>query len=184
MSNTTYRHIRLAYPHLWKPQAYKNSAPMYSASLMIPKDDAEMVKMTLDAIDNAKQKAVSTGIVTADKMGSLISPVRDGDKEFASGDRPKEFQGHWFVNARSAVQPSLIDKYGEKIKDPEVLYPGAEYHVSVAFYVPKEYNIRVACALNHVLKYADRERWDDRVTAEEAFKGLIETVDAKDVKWN
>ena len=47
--------VRLSYAHIFEPKGINGGDPKYSISLIIPKEDKQMIKVLEQAIDNAKQ---------------------------------------------------------------------------------------------------------------------------------
>ena len=68
---------RLSYANVWEPQSINGSEPKYSVSVIIPKSDKATIQKIQQAVEQAKQEAIS-------KFGGKIPanmklPLRDGD---------------------------------------------------------------------------------------------------------
>ena len=68
---------RLSYANVWEPQSINGSEPKYSVSVIIPKSDKATIQKIQQAVEQAKQEAISKfgGKIPA----NLKLPLRDGD---------------------------------------------------------------------------------------------------------
>ncbi|MEA1050486.1 DUF2815 family protein [Lamprobacter modestohalophilus] len=174
------RSVRLSYPHLLTPRSFANdptSVPKYSASLLIPKTDAEALKVIQTAVSTAIERAVA-GKFGGKKpaKGSLHLPYRDGDAKDEDGvylDSNEEARGCYVLRASSKDKPRVVTRNPKVPAVEEDIWPGEEAHVLVNFGAYKMgANAGIACYLNAVQVTGRGERIDGRTNPEDAFAGL------------
>ena len=74
--------VRLSYVNVIKPRPVNaGEEPRYSATLIIPKDNAEMISKIKVAINNAYNAATATFGGKLPPINTIKLPVRDGDAE-------------------------------------------------------------------------------------------------------
>ena len=100
--------VRFCYVNVFEPPAMKEGdTPKYNICVLIPKSDTATIDKIKKAIEAAKEAGKAK---LADKNGripaNLKLPLRDGDEE-----RPDDpaFEDHYFINANSMRQPSIVD---------------------------------------------------------------------------
>lgn len=161
--------VRLSYAHLFEPySAHEGQEKKYSVSLLIPKSD----KMTAKLINEAVEKAIQNGI--SSKWGgkrpkNLKLPLRDGDSE-----RDDDiYQNHYFINANNKRQPGIIDKYKNKIVDPDEVYSGCYALASITLYpYNANGNVGIGCSIDNIMKVEDGEPLGNVHTAESDFADI------------
>lgn len=129
--------VRLSYANIWEPRQPMNGGkPVYSASLIISKDDDK----TLRAI-KAKIKAMMTNPKVIEKVGGsanihskrLRIPLRDGD-----ADRPGDeaYANSYFINVKASEtqRPKIFDRHGNEIIDKAEVYSGCYVRAIIQFY--------------------------------------------------
>ena len=101
--------VRFCYVNVFEPTAMnEGDTPKYNICVLIPKSDTATIDKIKKAIEAAKEAGKAK---LADKNGripaNLKLPLRDGDEE-----RPDDpvFEGHYFINANSMRQPSIVDR--------------------------------------------------------------------------
>lgn len=159
---------RLSYVNIWEPQSINGSEPKYSVSLIIPKSDTTTIAKIKQAIDRAKQEAISKfgGKIPA----NLKLPLRDGDI-----DRPEDeaYQGSYFINCNSKQKPQVVDSQVQPILDQTEVYSGCYGRVSVTFYgFNTNGNRGIAAGLGNVQKLRDGDVLGGRMRAEDEFSTL------------
>ena len=168
--------VRLSYAHLFEAYAAQpGQEKKYSVSLLIPKSDTMTIKLIKEAIDKAIQNGISS------KWGgrrpkNLKLPLRDGDTE-----RDDDvYQGHYFINANNKRQPGILDKYKNKIVDPDEVYSGCYALASVTFFpYNANGNVGVGCSIDNIMKTDDGEPLGNVHSAESDFAD-IDTDDGLD----
>jgi len=152
----TSKQTRISYANLFEPKGFEDSKPVYSASLIIPKDD----KRTLAQIQNAIEAAYENGqyklrgngkLVPA--LGDINSPLNDGDKK-----RPNDsaYANAYYINAKNPDQPKLFDADRNPIIDRSEIYSGIYGRASITFYAyNRKGNKGIACSLHGIQKVAD-----------------------------
>jgi hypothetical protein len=125
--------VRMAYLYWAEPKAFEDKdEPKYRATLLIPKSDKETIKAIKTAIEQVKVEGLQ-------KWGGKLPtkdffiPLRDGDDDAPenSGD---EFEGHYFVNAKTSYKPAVVDRQKAEITDADVFQSGDYARASVTFY--------------------------------------------------
>lgn len=163
---------RLSYANVWEPQSINGSEPKYSVSVIIPKSDKATIQKIQQAVEQAKQEAISKfgGKIPA----NLKLPLRDGDI-----DRPDDeaYANSYFINCNSKQKPQVVDQQVQPILDQAEVYSGCYGRVSVTFYgFNSNGNRGVAAGLGNIQKLKDGEPLGGRVCAEDEF----DTVDDDD----
>ena len=80
--------------------------------------------------------------------------MRDGDVE-----RPDDpaFEGHYFINANSMRQPSIVDRALNPIMTRDEFYSGCYGRASINFYAFNVSSKGIAAGLNNLQKLEDGE---------------------------
>lgn len=162
--------VRFCYVNVFEPTAMnEGDTPKYNICVLIPKSDTA----TIDRIKKAVEAAKEAGKVKlADKNGripaNLKLPLRDGDEE-----RPDDpaFEDHYFINANSMRQPSIVDRSLNPIMSRDEFYSGCYGRASINFYAFNVSSKGIAAGLNNLQKLEDGEMLAGGSTAEEDFGG-------------
>ena len=145
------------------PNPGPGAKPAYSLAVAIPKSEKKFLAQLDQAIeDTAKEK---WGKIPP----KLKTPLRDGDEE----ERP-EFEDCIVFNTKSEARPQIVDTDLQEIIDPDVLYSGAWYRVSVnpfAWDHPTG-GKGVSFGLNNVMWVKDDEPYSGRKKAAEDFANV------------
>ena len=172
--------VRLSYANIFEPKSINGSEPKYSVSLIIPKEDTQMVETIKQAIENAKER--DKGKWNGKIPANLKTPLRDGDEE-----RPDDeaYANSYFVNANSTKAPAVVSTEKDRSTGKAIqlgedeVYSGCYARVSINFYgFNASGNKGIACGLGNIQKVADGERLGGGSTAEEDFE--FEEVDVED----
>lgn len=140
--------VRLSYPHLFEKD---EASDKYSASLIIPGDDKESLKVLNEAIEKAKESGKSSkwgGKIP----GKLTLPIHSGDE---STDSSGAYDDNYYFSARSSSKPKLFDEDGIEVVDSEDLYPGCYVRAIVAFYPYNNSQNGVGAILKGIKKIKD-----------------------------
>ncbi|HEM3512538.1 DUF2815 family protein [Streptococcus suis] len=159
---------RLSYVNIWEPQSINGSEPKYSVSLIIPKSDTATLSKIKQAIEVAKQEAISKfgGKIPA----NLKLPLRDGDIDRSDDEA---YQNSYFINCNSKQKPQVVDSQVQPILDQTEVYSGCYGRVSVTFYgFNSNGNRGVAAGLGNVQKLRDGDALGGRMRAEDEFSTL------------
>lgn len=147
----------------------------YSVCVMLPKDHPQL-KDVEAAIEKAKQDGIEKNKFTAaqTKASSFKSCIRDGDEEYATGERPAHYVGHKFFNANNKDQPGIVGPDMNPLMDKNQLFSGCYCHVDVNFYpyTHPEGGKGIGAGFNNIMLVREGERLDGRQSAEQAFAGL------------
>ncbi|MST82001.1 DUF2815 family protein [Bilifractor porci] len=154
--------VRLSYPHLFEKD---EASDKYSASLIVPGDDTESLKVLEAAVELAKEDGKSKkwgGKIP----GKLTEPIHDGSE---STDTSGAYDGNYYFSARSSSRPKLFDEDGVEIIDPEELYPGCYVRAIVAFYPYNMSQNGVGVILKGIKKIKDGDQLggSNNVTADD-----------------
>lgn len=172
--------VRLSYANIFEPKSINGSEPKYSVSLIIPKEDTQMVETIKQAIENAKER--DKGKWNGKIPANLKTPLRDGDEE-----RPDDevYANSYFVNANSTKAPAVVSTEKDRSTGKAIqlgedeVYSGCYARVSINFYgFNASGNKGIACGLGNIQKIADGERLGGGSSAEEDFE--FDEVDVED----
>ena len=162
--------VRFCYVNVFEPTAMiECEAPKKNISVLIPKSDTVTIGKIKKAIEAAKEAGKAK---LADKNGripaNLKLPLRDGDEE-----RPDDpaFEDHYFINANSMRQPSIVDRSLNPIMSRDEFYSGCYGRASINFYAFNVSSKGIAAGLNNLQKLEDGEMLAGGSTAEEDFGG-------------
>ena len=152
----TGKHTRLSYINLFEPKGFDGQKPVYSASLIIPKDDEKTVSAIKAAIkaayDNGAGKLRGNGR-TVPALEDINLPLNDGDKK-RSGD--PAYASAYYINAKNTEQPRLFGTDGEEVMSRSELYSGCYARCKISFYAyNRNGNKGIACSLLGLRKTAD-----------------------------
>ena len=173
MSELVIENALLSYLNWHEPQETPSGDMKYSVSILIDQTDAKMIKKVKAAILTAVNKGITDNKFTKAQSNSLRMPLRDGSKEFEDGNRGKEYDGCFFLNANSKNKPGVVRKSGDNtipIIDPDEFYSGCIGHVHVSFFPYNTAGNRgIGVGLNNIMKVSDGDRLDGRKSADDAF---------------
>ncbi len=162
--------VRFCYVNMFEPTAMnEGDTPKYNICVLIPKSDTATIDKIKKAIEAAKEAGKAK---LADKNGripaNLKLPLRDGDEE-----RPDDpaFEDHYFINANSMRQPSIVDRSLNPIMSRGEFYSGCYGRASINFYAFNVSSKGIAAGLNNLQKLEDGEMLTGGSTAEEDFGG-------------
>lgn len=162
--------VRFCYVNVFEPTAMnEGDTPKYNICILIPKTDTKTLEKINKAIEAAKQAGKAK---LADKNGRILAnlklPLRDGDEE-----RPDDpaFEDHYFINANSMRQPSIVDRSLNPIMSRDEFYSGCYGRASINFYAFNVSSKGIAAGLNNLQKLEDGEMLAGGSTAEEDFGG-------------
>lgn len=178
--------VRFSYLNAFEPKATPSGDLKYSASLLIPKEDKKSIQVIQSAIKDAIQVGIEKGKFNKAQVKALKLPLRDGDKEFDSGNRGPEYQGHYFLNATSANAPGVVkaQKNGPPVPiiDADDFFSGCFGRADVNFFpYSAAGNKGVGVGLNNLLLVKEGERLDGRMKAEDAFSEFTDEDIDKEV---
>lgn len=162
--------VRFCYVNVFEPTAMnEGDTPKYNICVLIPKSDTATIDKIKKAIEAAKEAGKAKLV---DKNGripaNLKLPLRDGDEE-----RPDDpaFEDHYFINANSMRQPSIVDRSLNPIMSRDEFYSGCYGRASINFYAFNVSSKGIAAGLNNLQKLEDGEMLAGSSTAEEDFGG-------------
>jgi hypothetical protein len=179
MAQITIGKVRFSFANVFIPKSVTpGSEPVYSCSLLIRKDDTKNVNLINETIaEIIKENEAKLCIKGAG--GKMVlnpkfkTPLKDGDIE-RPGD--PNYDGCYYINANSKTQPGIVDKSRQPITDPEQVYSGAYGFASISVFAYNNVGVGVGVGLQHIMKTADGDRLDSRISADVAF-GNVEDED-------
>lgn len=147
--------VRLNFPELFVPKSFEGGPEKYSVTILIPKTNTTLI----EKINQAVEEALEAGKVSKfggkiPPRGSLTLPLHDGDTE----KEGNEYQGHYFLTARSKWKPEVVDASLQPIMSESEIYSGCYGRVSLTFYAFNKLSKGVAVGLGNVMKTRDGER--------------------------
>ena len=161
---------RWSYANVWQAKSINGSAPKFSVSLIIPKNDTK----TVTAVKNAIQAAYDEGqsklkgnSKSVPALTAIKTPLRDGDAE-----RPDDeaYKDSYFINANSATAPGIVDTARNPIIEHSEVYSGVYGRASINFYAFNSNGNRgIACGLNNLQKISDGDPLGCKTRAEDDF---------------
>ena len=143
---------------------------VFRTSMLIPKDDKELVGQIEDAIEEAKEYGKTA------KWGGKIPrnlkiAFHDGDD--TDLDKYPENEGHMLLNARSKKKVGLVDTDRQPILDASEVYSGCWAYVSVTSFAYDNESKGVSFFLNNIMKARDDERFGGGSSSpDEDFAGI------------
>lgn len=177
---------RLSYAFLAEPKANDHGDMEYSTQIIYPKGGDTHKKLQRLVLQAIVECPLAQGNVEKAKKlfanPNFKNPLRDADKEDRDG---AEYKGQMFSNAKTNAKkgrPGIVLKNGTKLVDPDDImdkvYSGCQAQVSItAYYFDNSGNKGIALALNNVMKWADGERLDGNISAEDEFADLVDPDD-------
>ena len=122
----------IVYPSLFEPTSFKDEAPTYAATFLIPKTSD--IKPLRNACRIAAIRKWGQNVQTQ----QLRSPIRDGDTkamdEDGNVDKTNFYYGNVFVRAKSKWSVPIVNTYNEEITDPDEVYGGCLVRAYVQFF--------------------------------------------------
>lgn len=175
----TGRHTVMSYLNVNEPKApLGGGTPKYSVSLIIPKSDkatVEKIRAAVKAAYEEGQGKLRGSGKSVPPLGSIKTPLRDGDKERPDDDA---YKNSWFLNASSTTKPGVVDADRNPILDSSELYSGIIGRASINFYAfNTNGNKGIACGLNNIQKLADGTPLGGHSRAEDDFADLDDEDD-------
>jgi hypothetical protein len=145
--------VRASYANIMRAKRNEmNGKEEYSVVCLVPKTDTASVEGL-----KAAAKAAIAAKWPAGAPKGLRNPLRDGDTDTKQDGSPlgAEYKGCYFFNAKtdaSRNKPSVIDKLGHDLIDPDSVVSGDFIRVSVnAYAYDAAGNRGVSFGLNNVL---------------------------------
>jgi hypothetical protein len=145
--------VRASYANIMRAKRNEmNGKEEYSVVCLVPKTDTA----TVEGLKAAAKAAIAAKWPAGAPKG-MRNPMRDGDTETKADGTAlgAEYQGCFFFNAKtdaSRNKPSVIDKLGHDLIDPDAVVSGDFIRVSVnAYAYDAAGNRGVSFGLNNVL---------------------------------
>jgi hypothetical protein len=141
--------VRLLNANIWGPLEVPGRGGIYTATILIPKDDSK----TVTGINTAVQGAFAAGRLErkghVGRNPTQNYPVHDGDDR----SLPPVFNGCYYINAASLTAPQILDHQLYPVTDSGTVGSGCLVRVSLSFfYVFRPRASRVGCMLGNIQK--------------------------------
>ena len=155
---------RGSYVTVFKPKKNDNDVDVYSVQVLLAKTDKATQLKIKKCIEAAIQRGLDENTWKSKTVPEdLRRPIRDGDKELASGKKKEKdrelYEGNLFFNATAYRQPAIVDRNGQEIIKAADVYSGAFYRFELNFYPYfNKGNAGISAGLNAVQKVADGTR--------------------------
>lgn len=170
--------VRFSYLTVFKPRAFAEGSPeQYSVVLLIPKDQTKTIRKIKKAIDEEIREGMAS-FWKGKKPANLWNPLRDGDDEKA--DEHPEYEGMYFLTAKSTQKPILLDEDGEELFDQSEMYSGCWGRADITFFAFDNKTKGVGVGLNALKKTKDDKPFGNAMTVESAKKSFEEDEDEED----
>lgn len=145
---------RLSFPSIFKRSMYEGKEGKYEATLLIPKDNEQVVKMLKGKIkgkmDENKVKKISSERIC----------LKDGDDIYdEKGDKYEAYKGHYSLKASNNSQPKVVDRRMNDVsEDDNVIYGGCYVNAIISlWYQNNAYGKRINANLLAVQFVEDGE---------------------------
>lgn len=175
---------RLSFEHIFQPDATEGSAPAYSATILLPKNDpqVEKVKAAIHSVAEAKWKA-KTAKVLPQLINGGKTCFRDGDLTDYSN-----YADMMYLTARNKQRPSTFDAHVNPVVEADgVIYSGCYVEARVELWAQDNtYGKRVNAKLLGVrfIKDGDRFGSGSGPAKAEDFEVLPEEDENEDSPWS
>lgn len=177
-------HCRLSYVHVFEPdQVNGQGDPKYSVACLIDKADTKTLQAVKAAIQGAVKRDAEKGkkLPGNFKLTGTNQPLKDGDDKGAYQDLDV-----YYINAKSARQPRVLDQKHQVLIDEERVYSGCYAWVALTFFAYNSNGNRgVGAALDGIMLDKDGERLDGQTSVESRFDGIGDPLadDTSDDSW-
>lgn len=145
---------------IWEPQLFDGyDTPLYTATILIPKDQAKTNEGMQIALDTAVINGQSLHRGRFAKAARANTPIHDGDAE----GMHECFRGCWLVNAASITSPAVWDNSVMPITDREIVQPGCKVRVSLTLFAytkDERHDTGVGCMLGNIQKAFTRNDYE------------------------
>ena len=133
------KNVRLSFPSLFRKEEFNGVQGKYSATFLIPKDDAVIATIKAEITRLLAEAKIK---VAADKIC-----LRDGDEIEYDG-----YAGHYSIKASSSRRPVVIDRNKSPITEEDsIIYAGCRVNAIIDLWVQNNnYGKRVNCNLHGV----------------------------------
>lgn len=145
---------------IWEPHSFDGyDTPLYTATLLIPKDQSKTNEGMKVALDTAIKNGQSKHRGKFGKVAKINLPIHDGDAE----EMDERFRGCWVVNAASTIPPIIWDNNLYPITDRADVQPGCKIRVSLIMFAytgKTGHKTGVGCKLCNIQKAFTRNDYE------------------------
>ena len=141
--------VRLLNANIWEPVEVPERGSIYTATLLIPKDDSKTVLGINTAVQGAVAEYRRARKGHVGRNPRYAHPLHDGD----DGSLPAVFRGCYYINAASLAAPQILDHQLNPVTDAGTVGSGCLARVSLTFfYIFRPKVFRVGCMLGNIQK--------------------------------
>lgn len=141
--------VLLLNANIWEPIDVADRGSIYTATILIPKDDSKTVLGINTAVQGAVAEYRRTRKGHVGRNPRYSHPLNDGD----NGSLPAVFRGFYYINASSLTAPQILDHQLNPVTDAGAVGSGCLARVSLSFfYIFRPKASRVGCMLGNIQK--------------------------------
>lgn len=142
--------VTIVNAHIWEPTTINSSPPLYTVTILVPKNEQKTISGIRTAVENAVQEGNRKFKGTYfGKTARKNTPILDGDAE----GMDKILNGYWIVNASTLTAPSVVDHRVYPITNHGLVCSGSKVRVSITFYPYANGKIKgIGCMLGNIQK--------------------------------
>lgn len=177
---------RVSYVHIKEPAVYKDkdgttSEPSYDITFLIPKDhpDVDRINQVIKALYAANKESLFKGVpITSTKMWN---PLRDGAEWLEENPGALEYEGMYFLKAKSKSQPRVFDSDKQDIIDLDEVYSGSYCRAVIVGNAFNKMSKGFGFYVNSVMKIKDGERLGGYAANPDDYDNDEDTTDLEDL---
>lgn len=168
------RNVRLSYEHIFTPSSFDDGQdPKYSATLIIPKDHADLPALKR-ALNEAGAEKYPTAFNGKEWPRGYTCALKDADVDagldgIPLAEKNPEYAGCYVLKADSTRRPVVLDRRKAAVTEEDgLIYSGCYINVSIAAaaYEFGKMTKGVKCYLNGVQFVKDGERFGSDAAAD------------------
>lgn len=174
---------RLSYEHVFDPKAPDEKAePVFSANLLLAKDDPQLAKIKAAMVEVAEAKWGSRGKANLETLikNNRVA-LKDGDEKEWGG-----YEGMMYLSASNKVRPLVIDRDKSLLtKADGKVYSGCYVNMLVEIWaMDNKFGKRICATLKGVQFVADGEAFTGgKPASTDDFEDVADTGDEGDDLW-
>lgn len=152
-----------------------NGNKVVRTGILIPKSDKKTIAKIRTAILAAAEKKLGPRGANIFKSSKLHNPLLDADElaDDPESSVGEESRGNYLLNAKAYKIPQVVNKFNERILDPdeleEICVSGYYFYFSLTFKGFDNESKGVRVLLNNLMFVAEGERLDGGKSAEDEF---------------
>ena len=141
--------VRLLNANIWEPVKVPGRGSIYTATILIPKDDSKTVLGVNTAVHGAIAEYRRARKGHVGRNPRYTHPLHDGN----GGSLTAVFHDCYYINAASLTAPQILDHQLNPVTDTGTVGSGCLARVSLTFfYIFRPKVFRVGCVLGNIQK--------------------------------